>query len=420
MNGFDFVRYFSNHSLKPRDISVVESVLELLGNPQNRFRSIHVAGTNGKGSTCAYVSSILIEAGFETGLYTSPALISVNDRIRIKGIPISDEHISTAAFRVSEAELEAGVHLSGFDRMTATAYCVFANLGVDIVVLETGLGGRLDATSTAKSEISLITTIALDHTGVLGTTYEEIATEKCGIIRPNQVVVSHPQRPEVMDIIEDICNRNNCLLMRVDDCLIEQRNYSTDGQYFNVTTPEGALTPLFTSMLGAHQMENAAAALLAGLALHINKDCIEEGIARTRWPARMEYFPWDPDILIDGAHNPDAARALIKGLNDYFPGRFVVLIVSIMRDKDADEIMRVFAKRADYIIALSINERSLPPEELVMIAQSHTDAPTHITDSVGHAYVEALQFSVDNYVKRPLIVVAGSLYLSGEMLRILY
>ncbi|MGI6150950.1 MAG: bifunctional folylpolyglutamate synthase/dihydrofolate synthase [Christensenellales bacterium] len=420
MTGFDFVRYFSNRSLKPRPLSELEAVLELLGNPQNRFRSIHVAGTNGKGSTCAYVASILMEAGLETGLYTSPALVGVNDRIRVNGIPVNDEMIAAAAFLVSEAEMEANVHLSGFDRMTATALCVFANCRVEIAVLETGIGGRLDATNVADSEIAMITAIALDHTAVLGSTYEEIATEKCGIIRKNQVVITHPQQPEVMDIIEETCRQKNCLLLRVDDCVIEPLNYSLEGQYFNVTTPEGATTPLFTSMLGAHQLDNAVAAMLAGRALHIDIECIHAGIERARWPARMEYFPWDPDILIDGAHNPNAARALIKGLNDYFPGRFVVLIVSIMQDKDADEMMRILAKRANYIIAVAVNERSLPPEELVMIAQRHTHAPTHITDTVGHAYVEALQFSVDYYEKQPLIVAAGSLYLCGEMLRMLY
>ncbi len=420
MMGFDFVRYFSNRSLKPRPLSELETVLELLDNPQDRFRSIHVAGTNGKGSTCAYIASILMEAGFETGLYTSPALIGVNDRMRVNGIPAGDETIAAAAFRVSEAELEAGVRLSGFDRMTATAFCVFANCQVEIAVLETGLGGRLDATNAADSEIALITTIALDHTAVLGSTYEEIATEKCGIIRQNQVVISHPQRPEVMDIIGETCNRKNCLLLRVDDCVIEPVSYSINGQYFNVTTPEGAHTPFFTSMLGAHQLNNAVAAMLCGRALHIEAECIQAGIGRAGWPARMEYFPWDPDILIDGAHNPNAARALAEGLDDYFPGRFVVLIVAIMRDKDADEVMRILTKRANYIIAVAVNERSLPPEELVMIAQRHTDAPTHVSDNAGHAYVEALQFSVDHYDKQPLIVAAGSLYLCGEMLRILY
>lgn len=420
MTGFDFVRYFSNRSLKPRPLSELEAVLELLDNPQRRFRSIHVAGTNGKGSTCAYIASILMEAGFKTGLYTSPALFRVNDRIRVNGIPVNDDLIAAAAFRVSEAEMEAGVQLSGFDRMTATALCLFANLRVDIAVLETGIGGRLDATNVADSELSLITTIALDHTDVLGTTYEEIAAEKCGIIRKNQVVITHPQQPEVMDIIEDTCRRKNCLLLRVDDCALDAVSYSTEGQFFTVITPEGASTPLFTSMLGSHQLDNATAALLAGRALHIDTECIQAGIEHTRWPARMEYFAWDPDILIDGAHNPNAARALIKGLNDYFPGRFVVLIVSIMRDKDADEVMRIFAKRANYIIAVGVNERSLPPEELVMIAQRYTNAPTHISDTVSHAYVEALQYSVDHYDEQPLIVAAGSLYLCGEMLRMLY
>jgi len=420
MTGFDFVRYFSNRSLKPRPLSELEAVLELLDNPQKRFRSIHVAGTNGKGSTCAFIASILMEAGFKTGLYTSPALFRVNDRMRIDGVPVEDELIAAAAFRVSEAEMEANVHLSGFDRMTATALCVFANQHVDVAVLETGIGGRLDATNVADAELSLITTIALDHTEVLGNTYEEIAAEKCGIIRNNQVVITHPQQPEVMDIIEDTCRHRNCLLLRVDDCVVEQEACSTEGQYFTVTTPEGATTPLYTSMLGAHQLDNATAALLAGRALHTDTACIQAGIERTRWPARMEYFPWDPDILIDGAHNPNAARALIKGLDDYFPGRFVVLIVAIMRDKDADEVMRIFAKRANYIIAVAVNERSLPPEELVMIAQRYTSAPTHISDTVSHAYVEALQFSVDNYGLQPLILVSGSLYLCGEMLRMLY
>ena len=420
MTSFDYLSYFSDRSTEPRDLSRFRAVLDVLGNPQNSFRCVPVGGTNGKGSTSAYIASILTAAGVRTGLYTSPALISVNERIRIDGIMVTDEAIANESARVAEAESAAGVRLSGFDRMTATAFCIFEACGVEYAVLEVGLGGRLDATNVVEPEVCVITTIDLDHTKVLGDTYEQIAAEKCGIIKPGVPVVCHPQRPEVMDVEVAVCRERDCQVLWVQDCTISRKSASPMGQEFSVRFRNGDKCTFFTTMLGSHQMNNATAAILAAMLLGIDMRFIKRGIENANWAARMEYFDWDPDLLVDGAHNPSAARALVRGLNEFFPDRFVILIVSIMADKDAEQFMRIMSARADYIIAVAVNERSLSAEELVLCAQNYTNAPTHIADSVGHAYEAALKFSVDHYELEPLIVVAGSLYLAGAMLRILY
>ena len=235
MIGFDYAQYFCGRGAQKRELSDFEAVLELLGNPQRAFRSVHVAGTNGKGSTSAYIASILTAAGFRTGLYTSPALSVCNERIRIDGEPVGNEAIEQESQRVAAAEEAAGVALTGFDRMTATAFCIYASCGVDYAVLETGLGGRKDSTNVVEAEVAVLTAIDLDHTALLGSTYEEIAAEKCGIIKEGQIVISHPQRMEVMEIIQDVCVARHAQLIRTDSCLIEQRSYSPMGQWFCVT-----------------------------------------------------------------------------------------------------------------------------------------------------------------------------------------
>lgn len=419
MMEFDYAQYFCGHGARKRELPDFEAVLRLLGNPERSFRAVHVAGTNGKGSTSAYIASILTASGFQTGLYTSPALSVCNERIRINGEPVTEDMIERESRRVAAAEEEAGVSLTGFDRMTATAFCIYEACGVDYAVLEAGLGGRKDSTNVVNARVAVLTAISLDHTAVLGSTYEEIAAEKCGVIKEGQTVISHPQRPEVMEIIEDTCARKHARLIRVENCQIEQRSFSPMGQWFCVTTPDERRYKLFTSMLGSHQMANAAAALLAAQALRLNARAIEQGIERTHWPARMEYFDWDPDILLDGAHNPHAAKALVAGLDQFFPNRFIILITAIMKDKDAEGILRAFCRRANYVIATSVNERSRAPEELVAIAERIGGVETHMADTYGHAYEAALQYSVDHFELQPLIVVAGSLYLAGAMREIL-
>ncbi len=418
MSRFDFAEYFRNRSQRQRDLNEFRSVLKLLGDPQDTFRSVHIAGTNGKGSTSAYLASILCEAGIHTGLYTSPALVHISERICIDGEPVPDHLIAEQAERVSEAEKLSGYELVGFDRMTATALCIFEQCGVEYAVLEAGLGGRLDATNAVEAELAMITSISRDHTQVLGNSYEQIAAEKCGIIKPHQTVVVHPQRPEAMDVIEEFCEEQNARMVCVSDCGIQPVSRSPYGQCFDLYTEEGCYS-LHTCMLGEHQLENASAAVLAARELGIDNNAILRGIDAMSWPGRMEYFDWDPDILIDGAHNPQGMRVLVKGIEDFFPQRHVVAIVGIMRDKDYETMLKRLVPRVDHLIAVAVNERSLRPEEIVFEAERFGVASTHIADTVGHAYEAALRYCIENYEDQPLIVVAGSLYLAGALRELL-
>ena len=264
----------------------------------------------------------------------------------------------------------------------------------------------------------MITSISRDHTQVLDNSYEQIAAEKCGIIKPHQTVVVHPQRPEAMDVIEEFCEEQNARMVCVSDCGIQPVSRSPYGQCFDLYTEEGCYS-LHTCMLGEHQLENASAAVLAARELGIDNNAILRGIDAMSWPGRMEYFDWDPDILIDGAHNPQGMRVLVKGIEDFFPQRHVVAIVGIMRDKDYETMLKRLVPRVDHLIAVAVNERSLRPEEIVFEAERFGVASTHIADTVGHAYEAALRYCIENYEDQPLIVVAGSLYLAGALRELL-
>ena len=420
MISFDYASYFRAHLGKQRELAEFRKVLDKLGNPQHSYRCVAVVGTNGKGSTCAFLSSILMEAGFCTGMYSSPALSICNERFRINGLQVSDEIIEKQAERVYRAEQAVDVRLSGFDRMTATALCIFQACAVDYAVLEAGLGGRLDAVNAVEAEVSIITAIGLDHTHILGETIEEITAEKCGIIKPRQVVVSHPQAPEAQEIIETACVERGAMLRCVGDCEIVLETMRVDGMWFTLATPEGTHFSLYTSLLGRHQLANAAAAVLAARALRIDAMDIQRGISTAVWPGRMEYLPWDPDIILDGAHNPHAVRTLIQALDDLFPSRNVVLVLSIMKDKDVETMMKLFTQRANHVVAVKCDERACEAEELVEKAMLNPTVTAQAVDSVGHAYDAALRYCVEHYEDNPLIVVAGSLYLDGAIREILF
>ena len=306
-------------------------LLERLGNPQDCLKFVHVAGTNGKGSTCAFTAEILQQAGYKVGLFTSPYIITFEERIRVDGVNIPYDRLHDITLKVKAAAEAMSEHPTEFELMTAVGFKYFAEEACDICVVEVGLGGRLDSTNIiASPEVCVITPIALDHTGMLGDTLGAIAGEKAGIIKPGCPVVSAAQEPEAREVIERVAAENGCPIRFVDLAAL-----SGGVDDFTYRSREH----LQSSLLGSYQIENAALAIeiadaLAEVGWNVSDADVRAGLANTRWPGRFERVRRNPDVIIDGGHNPQGATALARSLDDVYPGRKVHFIVGILADKD--------------------------------------------------------------------------------------
>ena len=411
----------------------IRELLDRLGRPQDRLRFVHVAGTNGKGSTCAFTASILAEAGFKTGLFTSPYVETFHERIRVNGRNISDEDLTAATLRVRECaeamEAEGGEHPTEFELMTAVALVHFAHVGCDIVVLEVGLGGRLDSTNViAAPEVAAIVSIALDHTNLLGNTLAEIAHEKAGIVKEGSTVVSWPQEPSAMEVVEDAARRAGGKLVVPDFSQLSvgkvtrgaalltrgtaleheghtpcsdsprfaaelraehavpaqklQASSSIDAHRTPMSQVESAVPmrqfsyrgrEYATRLLGSYQPSNAAMAIEIAGALRergweIPDEAIARGIAETRWPARFEVLDQlagMPTVVIDGGHNPQGAGVLVDSLWDVFPDKRPVFLVGILADKDYRSMLRAVAPLASAFVCVTPpNPRALDAADL--------------------------------------------------------
>ena len=411
----------------------IRELLDRLGRPQDRLKFVHVAGTNGKGSTCAFTASILAEAGFKTGLFTSPYVETFHERIRVNGRNISDEDLTAATLCVRECaeamEAEGGEHPTEFELMTAVALVHFAHVGCDIVVLEVGLGGRLDSTNViAAPEVAAIVSIALDHTNLLGNTLAEIAHEKAGIVKEGSTVVSWPQEPSAMEVVEDAARRAGDKLVVPDFSLLSvgkvtrgaalltrgtaleheghapcsdsprfaaelraehavpaqklQASSSIDAHRTPMSQVESAVPmrqfsyrgrEYATRLLGSYQPSNAAMAIEIAGALsergwEIPDEAIARGIAETRWPARFEVLDQPagmPTVVIDGGHNPQGAGVLADSLRDVFPDKRPVFLVGILADKDYRSMLRAVAPLASAFVCVTPpNPRALDAADL--------------------------------------------------------
>ncbi|MCG0275216.1 MAG: bifunctional folylpolyglutamate synthase/dihydrofolate synthase [Thermosediminibacteraceae bacterium] len=400
-------------------------LLELLGNPQEGLKIIHVAGTNGKGSTCAMIDSILRTAGYRVGLYTSPYLEVFNERIRVDGSNIPDDDVARLTEKIKEAvkEMEArgwGVPTE-FEVVTALGFLYFQEQNVDFLVLEVGMGGRYDATNVITPLVSVITPISYDHQQYLGNTLREIAGEKCGIIKQGVVAVTAPQMPEAMMVIEDTCRKLNSPLVKVEqEARYRLLDWGVEGQIFDLKTSKNEYDRLQIKLLGDHQLDNAATAVVAVEALerygiNLSHDAVRMGLLRARWPGRLEILKTNPYVLIDGAHNPSGIRVLKDAILKYFPGKKVILVIGILEDKD-------------YV---SMLEEIVPIAEAVVATKP--DSPRALSASALEASIRSLSlrkmpkiFSSDNIEEAidaafnmagadDLIVFAGSLYLVGTV-----
>jgi dihydrofolate synthase/folylpolyglutamate synthase len=337
-------------------------VLDALGRPQDRLRIVHVAGTNGKGSTCATIESALRAQGLRTGLFTSPHLSQPTERIRVGGLPIPAPQFAAAFDRVHavvEELLAAGridLHTTYFETVTAMALLHFAEAAADVVVLEVGLGGRLDATNVVRPAVAVITPVDYDHEQFLGTSIEAIAGEKAGILKAGVPAVFARQRPEAAAVLDARARELGIPVTRPP--AIEELELHARGSRFRA-----AGLRIECPLAGEHQAENAATAVAALRALDVPDGAIERGIAAARWPGRLERISERPEIVVDGAHNPAGARALAAYIDRFYAGRRVRLIFGAMRDKALDEIAGILFPRAyEVIVTAPRQARAVAPE----------------------------------------------------------
>jgi dihydrofolate synthase/folylpolyglutamate synthase len=421
------------------DLAHMRTLLAALRHPERRFPSVLIAGTNGKGSTAATLASILQAAGLKTGLYTSPHLIRINERIRINGLEITDDsfaQLHAEVDRMAErlvADRELPWHPSFFEMMTTIAFSQFASERVDIAVLEVGMGGRLDATNIVEPLVSVIADISLDHQKFLGNTVEEIAREKAGIIRPGGVVVTLPQQPEANDVIGhtilalDAVGVNAVRYVPpVSPGSLESRvpNYqgsSVRSQYRVAVMGEEILVE--SPLLGRHQLRNVALAIAAAEELSrkglrgISAQSIERGIRETQWPGRFQIIPahhgW-PEVVFDVAHNPAGAWALRSVLSERYEDRPLFFVFGAMRDKAISEMAEILFPIAQKVIATRPNNpRSAAPEEILQ-AGERTGAEIEPVSEVTVALERARRLAGGEAV----IVITGSIYLVGEAMQI--
>jgi dihydrofolate synthase / folylpolyglutamate synthase len=389
----------------------IGAVLEVLGRPQDRLRFIHVAGTNGKGSTCALIESGLRRAGLRTGLFTSPHLAEPTERIRIDGQPVSGERFSAAFDRVHTAVeelLESGridLHTTYFETVTAMALVVFAEEGTEMVVLEVGLGGRLDATNVVRPELCVVTQVDFDHEAWLGRSLEAIAGEKAGILKPGAPAVFSQQRPEAERVLEARAAELGIEVSRTRGWTVRGLELDARGSRFRL---EGARQlEIRCPLAGEHQVENATTAAAALSRIGIPDEAIEQGIAAARWPGRLERVSERPEIILDGAHNPAGARALAAYIDRFYAGRNVRLIYGAMRDKAIEEIGGVLFPRARQVILTAPRQaRALSPEAM-------RDVADHPDMRVAAALPDALEMVKDAGAE-DVVFITGSLFLVAE------
>lgn len=373
----------------------IRAVLQALGDPQQTFRSVHVAGTNGKGSTCAMIEAAIRTTGVRTGLYTSPHLIEPVERIQIDGIPVSREQFRRAFEAVHEAagRLDLDCHPTYFETVTAMAFWLFRELGVEMAVVETGLGGRLDATNVIAPAVTAITAIDFDHEAYLGHTIEAIAGEKAGILKAGVPAVFARQRPDAQVVLEARARELGLRVARAADFEIRDLHLDARGCSFN-----GLRCPL----AGEHQVDNAIAAVLVLRELGVPP----EGIAEARWPGRLECVSPNPDVILDGAHNPAGARALRRYLERFYAGRKLWMVFGAMRDKSVEEIAEIlFPLAQELILTAPAGPRAVRPEALKELAGR---------GQVAADFGSAMEIVNGGVAAEDVVVVTGSLFLIGE------
>jgi dihydrofolate synthase / folylpolyglutamate synthase len=422
----DYLYSYVDYSLKKSselakadfNLDRMRALVALLGNPEQKYPVLHVAGTKGKGSTSALMASALTAAGYKTGLYTSPHLQEYTERIQIDGLPVSHDQLVELVEQV-KPHVAAVPCLTTFEITTAIAFLYFAQQKVGAAVFEVGLGGRLDATNIVTPRVSVITSLSYDHMAVLGNTLTLIAGEKAGIIKPGIPVVSSPQKDEALAVLERVSRERYAPLTLVErEVTIKSGEHSLDGQTFTLldcrpprNTPKSVI--LRIPLLGQHQVVNAATAYFALKAsgLVISEEAIAAGFAGVKWPCRFEIVNRQPPVILDSAHNQDSFEKLDQTLEENFPGRPVILVFGSSEDKDMAAMLSALKKRLKLVLATRADHpRATEPEKIVTLAQSlgfHAEAIT----PVEAALARALKLAENGEV----ILSAGSMFVTAEV-----
>ncbi len=413
MTPLEFISQEKFQGFKP-GFDRVKVLLEKLGHPERKMKFVHVAGTNGKGSTCACISSILTRAGYKTGLYISPYVICWNERVQIDGQYISDGEFARAVAAIGPVAEAMEDPPSQFELETALALWYFADRGCDFAVMEVGMGGEWDATNVIPApEAAVLCAIALDHTAVLGSTVAEIARVKAGIIKPGCDVVSYGNEPDAEKVIEAACMEKGCRHFRPDFGSILVRERSLTGVTFDYASHEG----LFLPLAGTYQPKNAALAIETAEALrtrgwHISGEDIREGLAAVKWPGRFELLRRDPLFILDGSHNPQGMEATAESLRAFFPGKKLWFLMGIMADKDVHGVAKLLAPLAAGFAAVEPpNPRAMKPAELAALLAADTGAPARAFDSIE----EGTRWVLAQAGKDGVCAALGSLYFSAQV-----
>jgi dihydrofolate synthase/folylpolyglutamate synthase len=391
-------------------------LLKHFGDPHLQRRTIHIAGTNGKGSTAVFIESILRSAGYRTGLYTSPHLNCFEERIQVNRLPIPPEDLIRLSNRVRQVVEKYEIPVTFFEFGTVLAFLYFNESDTDWNIIEVGLGGRLDATNLTQAEISIITSISLDHTEYLGQDLKGIAKEKALIIKGYGTVFAHIHDEEVQEVVETVAREQSARLFWLGkDFKVRQTDMRAGQQKFDYIADDFQLDQLETSLIGQHQAENAALAIAACCHLaakngKIDAKHIRQGVKNAHWPGRLEIIAKDPRVVLDCAHNPAGVNNLTKTLRQVFAGRKVILVLGVMRDKPLEEMMKSFSQLAETII-------------LVKPRQERSEDPYHLQKKYLHEHnkvevIEAIPRALESAIARAtsedIICVTGSIFTVAE------
>ncbi len=395
----------------------ISRLLRELGDPQHSFLSIHIAGTNGKGSTAAMVESVLRSSGYRTGLYTSPHLFDFRERIRVNGRPIPARKVSQGLTTIEPSLRRC--RSTFFEAATTLALHHFREACVEVAVIEVGMGGRLDATNVISPLCTIITDIDKDHTEFLGHSLERIAAEKAAIIKEGGTVITSVTQPSIMRLLKGECRRKGArLYATTKECHLEVGEMRAEGSRLNLRTPHHSLADLHCPLSGRHQFRNLAAAILAldaldQAGLSISAQAMKDGIAKTVWPGRLHILRRDPLCILDGAHNPGGIRVLRDALGELFSYRHLVLVLGVMASKDYSEMVRTIVPLASHVIVTRPHmERALDAHILAEEVSKHASHVT-VIPSVTRAMNKAMELAGPG----DAVCAAGSLFLVGEILK---
>lgn len=404
-----------------------ERILELLDNPHKKIKTVHIAGTNGKGSTTAMINSVLVESGYTVGMYTSPYIEEFEERMQVNNRCIEKDEfakliteISAIIARVIEEEYGEPTY---FEIITCAAFLYFYRKNVDLAIIEVGLGGRLDSTNVIIPEVSVITSISFDHMNILGNSLEDIAFEKGGIIKKDIPLILYPQNKSCEQVLQKLCDERNSSMIKVkDDDVKFLNNIEEKGRVKQLIEVKGNknIYNIKLNLLGKHQLLNCTVSIytlekLIDLGYKITKESIENGLAKVRWLGRMEIMNNNPMVVIDGAHNIDGIKSLKDSIDTYFKYNNIILILGILADKEVHNMVKVIAPIAKKVITVTPHsERAKLAHELKDVVSEYNSNCVSI-ESYEEAYEKALGLAKQD----DLILISGSLYMIGDMRKII-